>query len=155
MSADERPEVQRFKTLSKLFSTLDDAGVERLVAIAKAVKYEPAATIIHIGQAADTFYVIVHGGVRIVAGKDADKIVDDVPAGQEVARLGPGQFFGEMGIMNDEPRTADVRAIGEVHCLVFDKDRFLAVIEDYPQIMHTLGAVGVERAGKLVDVLDE
>jgi len=147
MSAAERPEVERFKTLSKLFSTLDAPGVERLVAIAKATSYPPNETIVAVGQAADTFYVIVHGGVRVVAvGKDE---------GKEVARLGPGQFFGEMGILNDEPRTADVRAIGEVHCLVFEKAGFLAVLEDYPQILHTLGAVGVERAGKLVDALDD
>jgi len=137
----------RFRTLSKLFSTLDETGVERLVAIATSAKYIPNDTIVAVGQAADTFYVVVHGGVRVVAvGKEE---------GKEVARLGPGQFFGEMGILNDEPRTADVRAIGEVHCLVFEKDPFLAVIEDYPQIMHTLGAVGVERAGKLVDALED
>ena len=143
--------VERFKTLSKLFSTLDEEGVERLVAIAKPVKYIPNEQIVGVGQAANAFYVVVHGGVRVVAaGKEKGK-----EEGKEVARLGPGQFFGEMGILNDEPRTADVRAIGEVHCLVFDKEPFLAVIKDYPQIMHTLGSVGVERAGKLVDALED
>ena len=147
MDTPERPEVERFKTLSKLFSTLDASGVERLVSIAKAAAYKPNQVIVGVGQTADTFFVIVHGGVRVVAvGKDQ---------GKEVARLGAGQFFGEMGILNDEPRTADVRAIGEVQCLVFEKAGFLAVLEDYPQILHTLGAVGVERAGKLVDALEE
>lgn len=142
----DRPEVERFKTLTKLFSTLDAKGVERLASIAQSASYKPNDLIIGVGQPADTFYVIVQGGVRVIAkGKDE---------GKEVARLAAGQFFGEMGILNDEPRTADVRAIGDVICLVFAKDEFLAVLEDYPQIMHTLGAVGVERAGKLVDALE-
>jgi CRP-like cAMP-binding protein len=145
--SDERPEVERFKTLTKLFSTLDAAGVERLASIAETKAFKPAETIIAVGQLADRFYVVVRGGVRVIAkGKDE---------GKEVARLGPGQFFGEMGILNDEPRTADVNAIGDTVCLAFEKNALLLVLEDYPQIMHTLGAVGVERAGRLVDALEE
>ncbi|MCC6807508.1 MAG: cyclic nucleotide-binding domain-containing protein [Deltaproteobacteria bacterium] len=143
----ERPEVERFKTLSTLFSTLDTKGVERLASIAQTKTFKPNDTIVRVGEPAETFYVIVRGGVRVIAkGKDE---------GKEVARLAAGQFFGEMGILNDEPRTADVRAIGDVVCLIFTKDDLLKVLEDYPQIMHTLGAVGVERAGKLVDALEE
>jgi CRP/FNR family cyclic AMP-dependent transcriptional regulator len=146
-SDEERPELERFKTLSKLFSALDGRGVERLASIAKTVKFEPSSTIIAAGDAADTFFVIVRGGVRVLATGGEE--------GKEVARLGPGQFFGEMGILNDEPRTANVTAIGEVICLVFEKGPFLAAVGDYPQIVNTLGTASVERAGKLVDALKD
>lgn len=89
------------------------------------------------------FYIIVQGGVRVVA---------EAADAAEVARLGAGQFFGEMGILNEEPRSASVRAIGETRCLLFDKTPLLAILEDYPQILHGLGAVSVQRASKLSEI---
>lgn len=89
------------------------------------------------------FYMIVQGGVRVVAEHGAE--------GTEVARLGSGQFFGEMGILNEEPRSASVRAIGETRCLLFEKGPLLAVLQHYPQVLHALANVSVERAGKLED----
>src|SRR5262245_59251365 len=137
--AQVRSELERFRASSKLFASLDAAGLERLAKVAKPVAFKPNDTIVNKGEAADTFYVIVQGGARVVTdGREEDK---------EVARLGPGNFFGEMGILNDEPRTATVRAIGDVHCLVFEKEALLGILHDYPQVMHALGSIGVERAG--------
>lgn len=145
--SDTRTEIERFKTNAKLFSSLDAAGVARLADIARKITYKPNDTVVEQGAAADTFFIIVQGGVRVITdGRDEDK---------EVARLGIGGFFGEMGILNDEPRSATIRAIGDTSCLVFDKADVLAVFEDYPQILHGLGSIGVERGGKLVDAQEE
>ena len=64
---NERPEVERFKTLTKLFSTLDVKGVERLASIAATQAFKPNDTIVKTGAPADCFYVVVQGGVRVVA----------------------------------------------------------------------------------------
>jgi len=50
----------------------------------------------------------------------------------ELARLGPGDFFGEMALLNDKPRSATVRALSPVETLVLDKEDFRRVVADTP-----------------------
>jgi CRP-like cAMP-binding protein len=49
--------------------------------------------------------------------------------GQEVNRLGPGSFFGEVALIRDQPRNATVRALGDVRCFVLHKDDFQAIVQ--------------------------
>ena len=132
--------LQRFKAANPMFAALDEPGLRLLSEAAMDVSFQPETAIIKQGQTAKTFYIIVRGRVRVVAD------------GNEVARLGPGNFFGEMGVMNDEPRTASVIALEDVRCLAFDKAALMGALEAYPKVLHALAAVGVERAGKLADV---
>lgn len=136
-------ELQRIVAASALFSVMDARGVQRLADIARPEVFRPNETIVQEGAMSRLFYIIVQGGVRVVA---------EAADAAEVARLGAGQFFGEMGILNEEPRSASVRAIGETRCLLFDKTPLLAILEDYPQILHGLGAVSVQRASKLSEI---
>lgn len=52
----------------------------------------------------------------------------------ELARPGPGEFFGEMTLLNEKPRSATVRAVGEVSAIVLDKTEFRALVLDRPQV---------------------
>ncbi len=113
MDEESRAELERFKSNSKLFSLLDAAGIERLAKVAKQHSFAQGAPVIREGERGNTFFMLVSGGVRVVT--------DGLDEPKEVARLGPGQFFGEMAVLNDEPRTASVLAIGEVRCLGFEK----------------------------------
>lgn len=142
--ADVFAELERFKANSKLFSLMDDAGIHRLSSIASSVTFTPAAMVISEGELGTSFYLIVTGGVRVN--------VDSLDGPKEVARLGPGAFFGEMAVLNSEPRTASVVAIGELRCLEFEKEAVLAVLADYPRVREILGVVGLRRAEHLLDV---
>ena len=135
--------LERFRAANKDFAAIDAHGLGRLAEVAMDVSFQPNTAIIRQGQTAKTCYVIVRGTVRVMT--------DAKPEPTEVARLGPGSFFGEMGVLNDEPRTASVVAVDEVRCLAFDKAGLLSVLEDYPKILHALGTVGVVRAGHLAD----
>lgn len=140
---DVLAELQRFAAASSVFRVLDAEGVRQLAQIARVEAYHPNDTIVQEGAMARIFYMVLQGGVRVVSEGGAE--------GTEVARLGAGQFFGEMGILNDEPRAASVRAIGETRCLLFEKAPLLSVLQRYPQVLHALGNVSVERAGRLED----
>lgn len=138
-----RADLDRFKQNSKLFSLMDEAGIERMAKAAMVTTFRPSAVIIKEGERGSIFYLIVTGGVRVMTeGLDEPK---------EVARLGAGQFFGEMAVLNDEPRTASVMAIGETKCLAFQKDAVLQILQDYPKIHQVLGLVGLKRAEQLID----
>jgi CRP-like cAMP-binding protein len=131
----------RVKANSKLLTLLDERGIERFAAIAKHVTFNPGDVILREGERGDTFYLIMIGGVRV-----------SIASGQELARLGQGAFFGEMAMLNSEPRTATVAAIGSVECLMFEKQPVLKVMADYPKAREMLGMVGIERTEALMSI---
>src|SRR5207237_5233880 len=73
--------------------------LERLAAGLALVEVEPMAAVFEQGDRGDRFYVIDSG--RAVVEAD----------GAEIGELGPGDFFGEIALLRDVPRTATVRAL--------------------------------------------
>jgi CRP-like cAMP-binding protein len=88
-----------------LFAGLDRKELELLAKLAKEQRYEPGATIVKTGAGGHGLYIIKEGNVSVVRD------------GHKVASMGPGQFFGEISVLDGGPRTADVRADTETVCL--------------------------------------
>jgi monovalent cation:H+ antiporter, CPA1 family len=57
----------------------------------------------------------------------------DLPGGRTV-RLGPGEFFGELALLTDEPHTARVRAVTDVRCLAVSRRDFAELLEGDPRV---------------------
>jgi CRP-like cAMP-binding protein len=82
-------------------------------------------TILRQGASATRFFIIVAGEVEVIrTSRGAERVV---------ARLGPGQFFGEIAILRDMARTATVRAITDATLLTMERDKFRSLVE------HSLG----------------
>jgi len=88
-----------------LFAGLDRKELELLAKLAKEQSYEPGATIVKAGASGHGLYLIKQGNVSVVRD------------GQKVASFGPGQFFGEVAVLDGGPRTADVKADTDTVCL--------------------------------------
>lgn len=88
-----------------LFAGLDRKELELLARLAKEHRYEPGATIVRSGASGHGLYIIKEGNVAVVRD------------GQRVASMGPGQFFGEISVLDGGPRTAEVRAETNTVCL--------------------------------------
>jgi CRP/FNR family cyclic AMP-dependent transcriptional regulator len=88
-----------------LFAGLDRKELELLAKLAKEQRYEPGATIVKAGAGGHGLYIIKEGNVSVVRD------------GKKVASFGPGQFFGEVAVLDGGPRTADVNADTETVCL--------------------------------------
>ena len=88
-----------------LLAGLDRKELELLAKLAKEQRYEPGATIVKSGASGHGLYIIKEGTVSVVRD------------GQKVASMGPGQFFGEISVLDGGPRTADVKADTETVCL--------------------------------------
>ena len=75
------------------------------------------AAIMHAGDVTDSLYIIVSGRLKVMMGE---------PDGKEVilSILGPGEFFGEMGLIDDSPRSATVIAIEPCELLAVTKRAF-------------------------------
>jgi CRP-like cAMP-binding protein len=76
--------------------------------------------IVRQGQAPDRFYVIMAGECEVVRDGGGGR--------QVLARLGPGRFFGETGLLAGVPRTATVVAAGEVRLLALNRANFRAAL---------------------------
>lgn len=119
---------------------LSPLSSEALRAIADAAKlhiYSLGETILRHGTAGDSMFV-VHDGIVSVR-------VDE----NEVARLEPGDFFGEMALLTGENRTADVIAQTDVVAVEITKDALAPVLLDHPELAAAISAKVMERRGTL------
>ena len=105
-----------------LFADVDGAGMDRIAARAVEVDFAPDHVIARQGEIGTGFFVIASGGARVVRD------------GTVIARLGPGDFFGELSILDGQPRIAQVVADGPTTCLALASWDFEAVIRDEPAV---------------------
>ncbi len=95
------------------------------------VHYDFGEFIIREGEEADAFYVLVAGRVRVLKLK---------PNGEELPlfRLQPGEEFGEGALVDQGLRTSSIRCSTAVDALRLRRDRFLRLVADYPELLHSL-----------------
>jgi CRP-like cAMP-binding protein len=106
-----------------LFAGLDRESLERATARVATLAFEPGQVIIREGDTADRFYMLADGEVEVLLGADG-------PASRVVARLGRGDYFGEIGLLQNVARTATVRAVSPVTALALDRETFLEIVAD-------------------------
>ncbi len=90
-----------------------------------AKEYEPGQVIIAEYEPGDSFYLIQSGRVQLVKCVNGNSKNLDI--------LKPGEFFGEMAILDKSPRSATCMAAGHVKCLEFNKENFELLITGNPQ----------------------
>ena len=124
---------------ARLFDGVDPDGMDRIAAVAVEVEFPADHVIARQGDIGTGFFVIVSGAVRVVRD------------GALLARLGPGDFFGELSVLDGQPRLAQVIADEPTTCLGLATWDFEAVLLEEPRV--TLAILrGV--AGRLRDVTD-
>jgi MFS family permease len=99
-----------------IFAPLPPTVLERLASAVAEVRVPPMAEAVAQGAVGDRFYVIRAGRATVE--------VDGAEAGE----LGPGEFFGEIALLRDVPRTATVRALDELSLYALERDDFLAAV---------------------------
>jgi small-conductance mechanosensitive channel/CRP-like cAMP-binding protein len=110
--------------------------------------YVDGETIVHQGDRSTEMFVVDKGHVVVVRDRAA-------PNGErsevELARLGPGSFFGEMALMTGEPRTATVRAQTPCSMFVIDHAALRGVLESAPHLAEHISRVIAERQAIAVE----
>lgn len=103
------------------FRSLASRELDRLASQCEPATFKAGEQIIKRGGVGDAMFVIQRGEVKI-------PIVDDNGREKFVARLGPGEFFGEMALLTGESRNADVYAESDVECLVIRREPLQAFL---------------------------
>ena len=109
-----------------LFSSLDRRALSGLAQQASRRVYTAGESIVREGETGTALYVIVRGRARVERGSG--------PATAGLGELGPGEFFGELALIEDHPRSATVVALEETECLLFVVWEFRALLKEHPQM---------------------
>ena len=99
-----------------MFSPLNPSTIENLARNLIRFEVPAGSVIVHEGQESDRFFVIESGRVSVTHGETF------------VRHEGPGEFFGEIGLLRDVPRTATVTADADTVLQVLERDDFLSAV---------------------------
>jgi CRP/FNR family cyclic AMP-dependent transcriptional regulator len=100
-----------------LFRGMSTSALETVADRASETTFEDGETVTREGEPGNTFYIVTDGRLRV--SKD----------GTLVSELGPGDFLGEISLVDGGPRTATVTADGRVEALVIRRADFLEMME--------------------------
>jgi len=105
-----------------LFSGLDKKDRERVTGAGREVTFEKGKTILREGEPGLAFLLILEGKVEVRK------------KGKLLSTLGNGGFFGEMTVIDDKPRSADVVAVAPTTCFGLTSWAFAGLVRTYPEI---------------------
>jgi hypothetical protein len=108
----------------------EQLAVRELAAVAAVAEYQTAAPgeeIVVEGEVGNTMYLIISG--KVAVNKNADD-----GCSVELDDMGPGEYFGEMALFDDQVRSASVIAKEETRLLVLHKREFSETVREYPQV---------------------
>ena len=119
---------------SSLFEDLGRADLARLAKTTDDLAVEAGRVLCHEGEVAREFYVIIDGEVDVTKGT------------RVLATLGPGDFFGELALLDHATRTATVTAKTPLRFFVLTSNAFWPLIESNPKLAHKLLRAVARRA---------
>lgn len=105
-----------------LFAGIDADGLERIGDRAIEVAFEAGHVIARQGEVGTGFFIVASGAVRVVRD------------GATLATLGPGEFFGELSVLDGQPRNAMVVATEPTICLALASWDFDAIVHEQPSV---------------------
>jgi MFS family permease len=137
---DVVPEVvaQRTELLRSIpiFAPLPLPALEHLAASLIPLKYSAGQEVVQQGQGGDRFYLVRSGEVRVS--------VD----GRPVQTQGPGEYFGEIALLRDIPRTATVRAERDAELYALERDEFIAAVTGHAESIEAADAAVAARLAR-------
>jgi CRP/FNR family transcriptional regulator, cyclic AMP receptor protein len=126
-----------------LFSGLDKKQLKVLVNQGRQISYPEGKKIIEEGNTSNVFHLILEGEVEVK--KKA----------KTLATLGTGQCFGELGLLDDSPRSADVITTMPTKCFALTKWDWTSYLETTPSIALEIMKVLVKRLREADDALTQ
>jgi MFS family permease len=127
-------ELERLRAIA-MFAPLPPPTLEQLAADLIRVHVDAGKTIFREGDHGDRFYVVDRGEVEIEIG------------GREANVLGPGDYFGEIALLRDIPRTATARARAATDLYALERDAFLAAVTGHAASTEAAEGIVVARLG--------
>ncbi|HUM17121.1 MAG TPA: cyclic nucleotide-binding domain-containing protein [Candidatus Nitrosotalea sp.] len=125
-----------------LFSGFDENELRRVAELSRIVEIPAGTVVTQIGEPGDSFFVIIDGAVAVRT---------PVGAGSQ---LKPGDFFGEMSLLDGEPRSATIVATTDLRVLIVDRSHFWRLLEETPDLVGRILTILSRRVRRLEQTLD-
>ena len=119
MPAD--PKIQHLAQV-QMFSSLKKKELRLIARAADVVKVTPGTEIVTQGTPGHEFYLLMSGQASVRRN------------GRKVATLGPGNYFGELALLDRGPRSATVLADTEMELAIIRQQEFLGVLDEVPSV---------------------
>jgi CRP-like cAMP-binding protein len=136
--------------LSTILPELSRQQLDQILSKVNTITYQAGTVIIRQGDLADTFFILMEGEVEVLK---------EEPGGETrlLSRLGAGDYFGEIGLLQGVRRTATVRAISDaaVKVLILDRETFTRIVSESDLVAGEIARVVQRRsmATRLSEVL--
>lgn len=116
-----------------LFSSLSKKDLQRVAKASEEVRIEAGRTLVEQGRTGHEFFLILDGTAVVRRNN------------RKVTELGPGQYFGELAILDRGPRSASVIANTDMSVLVLGQREFIGVLDSIPGMAYKILKVMAER----------
>lgn len=121
-----------------LFSLLKEKDLKSIASLVKEREYKKGEIILNQGEEGVGLFIIKNGKVKISKKLASGKVID-------IAVHSDGEYFGELSILDNKPRTATVTAVEDTTTFVMTHWEFKALLEAKPEIALSIIPVLVER----------
>jgi len=109
-----------------LFSACSKKELQTIARASDTVEVPAGKVLVEEGKPGHEFFLIIDGNASVKRGK------------REIAKLGPGQYFGELALLDRGPRSASVIAKDDMEVLVLGQSEFAGGIDEVPALAHKL-----------------
>jgi CRP/FNR family transcriptional regulator, cyclic AMP receptor protein len=116
-----------------LFAGCSKKELEQIASIADEIDLSEGKELTHEGAAGREFFVILEGSADVFQGEE------------KINTLGEGDFFGEIALISEGPRTAMVKATSPLRALVVTDRSFRRLVQESPEIDQKVRAAASER----------
>ncbi|HIJ19851.1 MAG TPA: cyclic nucleotide-binding domain-containing protein [Deltaproteobacteria bacterium] len=120
--------ILRLKSIN-IFEGLSVSELAAVASVTEEIDQPAGETVIKEGESGESMYLIISGEVSVI--KDAGETGREEI---ELARIGAGDYFGEMALFEDAVRSATIRTAEESRFLILHKQEFTEIVREYPQI---------------------
>lgn len=126
-------DVAAFLATVALFRDISRAEIQDLTALITAESFADGDVILMEGEATNDLLIVASGQVEVYVMRAGERI--------SITTLGPTSYFGEMSVFDDYPRSAHVRAIGDVVVYRFERDTFRTFLKAHPETLYQMCTV--------------
>lgn len=131
-----------------LFAHVPEDGLRTIAGQMRRRRFRRNEVIFHQGDLGDSLQIVMSGGVKIVLpSTEGDEAI--------IASLKPGDFFGELALLDSSPRSTTATALEATETLTLPRDQFLHLLNDDPHLVHALLHALAEELRRLTGHVEE
>jgi CRP/FNR family cyclic AMP-dependent transcriptional regulator len=120
-----------------LFTGFTEDELRRVAELSRIAEAAAGTVVTQLGEPGDSFFIIIDGAVAV-----------RTPVGAS-SQLQPGDFFGEMSLIDGEPRSATIVAATDVRLLIVDRSHFWRLLDEIPDLVRRMLTILSRRVRRL------